>query len=54
MAQGVLLITLHVAGPYEGMNITGVTGISDAQRLRSRRWARWKMFYDGPADFICL
>jgi WD40 repeat protein/DNA-binding SARP family transcriptional activator len=30
--DGVLLHTLHVAGPYEGMNISGVTGISEAQR----------------------
>ncbi|MCB1045482.1 MAG: WD40 repeat domain-containing protein, partial [Acidobacteria bacterium] len=29
---GVLLDTLNVAGPYEGMDITGVTGISEAQR----------------------
>ena len=24
--------TLRIPGPYEGMNITGVTGITDAQR----------------------
>ncbi|MEM7127833.1 MAG: BTAD domain-containing putative transcriptional regulator [Chloroflexota bacterium] len=32
IASGTLLHTLEVQGPYAGMNITGVTGISDAQR----------------------
>ena len=31
--KGEHLHTLQTPGPYEGMNITGVTGISDAQRL---------------------
>ncbi|HRW09654.1 MAG TPA: WD40 repeat domain-containing protein, partial [Caldilineaceae bacterium] len=30
--HGSLLATLNVPGPYEGMNITGVTGITEAQR----------------------
>ena len=38
--------TLHIPGPYHGMNITGVTGISEAQRVAlkalgavdSRQW----------------
>jgi hypothetical protein len=29
---GTCLYTLHTPGPYEGMNIAGVTGISDAQK----------------------
>jgi WD40 repeat protein/DNA-binding SARP family transcriptional activator len=29
---GTLLDTLNVPGPYEGMNITGVTGITEAQK----------------------
>ncbi|MEM7127842.1 MAG: BTAD domain-containing putative transcriptional regulator [Chloroflexota bacterium] len=33
---GTLLHTLEVPGPYEGMNITGVTGISEAQRAALR------------------
>ena len=30
--DGSCVHTLHVPGPYKGMNITGVTGISEAQR----------------------
>jgi WD40 repeat protein len=29
---GGLLKTLHIPRPYEGMNITGATGLTDAQR----------------------
>ena len=30
--SGTCLNTLRIPGPYDGMNITGVTGITDAQR----------------------
>ncbi|MFN8440614.1 MAG: BTAD domain-containing putative transcriptional regulator [Caldilineaceae bacterium] len=36
VATGTCLQTLRAPGPYAGMNITGVTGISDAQRAALR------------------
>ena len=33
---GVCLQTIKTPGPYAGMNITGVTGISDAQKAALR------------------
>jgi WD40 repeat protein len=32
LATGTCIATLHTPGPYAGMNITGVTGISEAQK----------------------
>lgn len=39
---GACLTTLAAPRPYEGMNITGVTGISDAQKVALQAWEHWK------------
>ena len=36
VASGVCLQILRAPGPYAGMNITGVTGISEAQKVALR------------------
>jgi hypothetical protein len=36
MCAGVCLYTLRAPRPYEGMNIAGVTGISEAQKVALR------------------